>query len=198
MIEAEIFEQLTNSIKANRPAALVTVINHAGSTPGKEGSQMVVHKSGETYGSVGGGDLEYTIIKQAISCIDDNISGEYEYKLDNTGDVNMACGGNVRIYIKVFGESQKLIIVGAGHIGSQLYRLALTQNFSVTVIDHREEFANRTRYPEATEVIVKDTSEALADIRINNQTYIAIATHSHECDEASLRAVINSDAAYIA
>ncbi len=110
----------------------------------------------------------------------------------------MACGGNVRIYIKVFGESQKLIIVGAGHIGSQLYRLALTQNFSVTVIDHREEFANRTRYPEATEVIVKDTSEALADIRINNQTYIAIATHSHECDEASLRAVINSDAAYIA
>ncbi len=58
MIEAEIFEQLTNSIKANRPAALVTVINHAGSTPpGKEGSQMVVHKSGETYGSVAAATL---------------------------------------------------------------------------------------------------------------------------------------------
>ncbi|PLX68783.1 MAG: xanthine dehydrogenase [Denitrovibrio sp.] len=197
MIEAEIFEQLTNSIKSNRPVALVTVISHAGSTPGKEGSLMVVHKSGESYGSVGGGDLEYTIIKQAISCIDENISSEYDYTLDKTGEIDMACGGSVRIYIKVFPESQKLVIVGAGHIGSQLYKLALTQNFSVTVIDHREEFANRTRYPEATEVIVQDTSSALSEMQINENTYIAIATHSHECDEASLRAAIDSDAAYI-
>jgi xanthine dehydrogenase accessory factor len=197
MTEADVYGQISESIRKNIPSALVTVISHAGSTPGKEGSVMAVLSDGRTWGSVGGGDLEYTVIKQAALCIANGIGGEYEYSLNKSGEVNMSCGGSVRIYIRVFSPSARLIIAGGGHIALQLYKLALMQNFSVIIIDHREEFANTDRFPQAAEVITADAAQTLKTLNIDNKTFIAIATHSHETDEAALRAAADSDAAYI-
>lgn len=197
MVEAEVFELISSSINKGIPVALVTVLDHAGSTPGKQGSVMAVLSDGMAKGSVGGGDLEYTIIKQALDCLLSGTSSEYEYSLTGKGNVDMACGGDVRVYIKVFPASSKLYLVGGGHIASQLYKLGQMAHFSVTVIDDRQEFANRERFPDATEIINADPAEILKKITIDKDTYIAIATHSHVHDEAALRAVAKSPAAYI-
>lgn len=197
MLEAEVFELVSSSITKGIPVALVTVLDHAGSTPGKQGSIMAVLSNGMSKGSVGGGDLEYTIIKQTLECLLSGTSSEFEYSLTGRGNVDMACGGNVRIYIKVFPASSKLYLVGGGHIAAQLYKLGQMAHFSVTVIDDRQEFANRERFPDATEIINADPAEVLSKITIDKDTYIAIATHSHVHDEAALRAVVGSKAAYI-
>jgi xanthine dehydrogenase accessory factor len=197
MVEAEVFELIASSLSKGVPVALVTVLDHAGSTPGKQGSVMAVLSDGMSKGSVGGGDLEYTIIRQALDCLVTGISSEYEYSLSGKGNVDMACGGDVRVYIKVFPASSKLYLVGGGHIAGQLYKLALMAHFSVTIIDDRQEFANRERFQDATEIINADPAEVLKKMTIDKDTYIAIATHSHEHDEAALRAVAESHAAYI-
>lgn len=197
MAEADVFELVSGSIKNGVPVALVTVLENRGSSPGKQGSVMAVLEDGVTKGSVGGGDLEYTVVRQALERLKTGESGEHHYTLNGKGDVDMACGGDVRLYIKVFPASDRLLVVGGGHIGASLYKLALGLRFSVIVMDGREEFANRVRFPEAAEVINEEPSEALKKLSLGSNTYIAIATHSHESDEAALRAVIGSDAVYV-
>jgi len=197
MIEIEVFEKLAKSIKNGIPVALVSVLDHEGSTPGKQGSIMAVLKSGETCGTVGGGSLEFAVVTQAIKCIVDSVSREFSYDLSEGGTVGMTCGGSVRVYIKVFDQSQKIIIVGGGHVGLQLYRQALMQSFSVVVVDDRAEFANVERFPDAAEVLVGDVAEVLSAMKIDENCYIAIATRSHECDESALRASVGRGAAYV-
>lgn len=196
MAEAEVFELVSSSIKKGVPVALVTVLEHAGSTPGKQGSVMAVLANGVTEGSVGGGDLEFTVIRQALDCIESGAGGEFDYSLSGKGNIDMACGGDVRIYIKVFAGAERLLILGAGHIGARLYDLARELHFSVTVVDSRTEFANSDRYPDA-QVINAEPAKALEDIRVDGRTYIAIATHSHKSDEEALRAAAGRGAAYV-
>lgn len=193
MIEAEVFAKISEALKMNIPCALVTVIDHAGSTPGKQGSVMTVLSNGETYGTVGGGSLEHSVTKSALECIS---AGENrELSLDLTDD-GMMCGGKVRLYIKTFAPSERLIICGGGHIGQKLYQLGIMLGFSVTVIDDRAEFANKTNFPDASDVICGDVGKILSEINITSSCYIAIATRSHETDFEAVKAVASSDAAY--
>jgi len=196
MAEAKVFELVSSSIKSGTPVALVTVMEHSGSTPGKQGSVMAVLKSGVTEGSVGGGELEYTVIKQSIDCIKTGESGEFSYDLTGKDGLGMECGGAVKIYVKVFAGADRLIIAGGGHIGTHLYRLALAMHFSITVIDSRDEFATQDRFENA-EVICADPGKTISEMDINENTYITIATHSHECDEQALRSSIDRGAAYV-
>jgi len=193
MAEAAVFELIAKSIKSGVPIALVTVMEHSGSTPGKQGSVMAVLKNNVTEGSVGGGELEYTVVKQAIDCLNRGTEGEFSYDLSG---LEMECGGAVKVYVKVFAGMDRLIIAGGGHIGTHLYKLAKAMHFSITVIDSRSEFACSDRFPDA-EVMNGEPSEIMREIDINKNTYITIATHSHESDEAALRSGIGKGAAYL-
>jgi len=69
--------------------------------------------------------------------------------------------------------------------------------FKVTVIDDREEFANKERFPESDEIIIESIDKALQHIKITPSTYIIIVTRGHLQDQEVLASVIESDAAYI-
>ena len=90
-----------------------------------------------------------------------------------------------------------LVIVGAGHIGQALAHLGGFLDFEVTVIDDRPESANKKRFPDADQIIVKDFNNALRDFPIYLDTYLVIATREHRYDAAVLRQCIDSEAAYI-
>jgi len=194
MKEAEVFEKISEALKKNIPSALVTVIDHAGSTPGKQGSVMAVLANGETNGTVGGGSLEHSVVQQSIQAIRDNVSKEINFDLTDDG---MMCGGKVRIYIKVFAPAERLIICGGGHIGQKLYQLGVIQGFSVSIIDDRAEFANRANFPDASDVVHGDVYAVLTEMNIDESCYIAIATRSHETDQQALKAVAETRASYI-
>jgi xanthine dehydrogenase accessory factor len=194
MIEAEVFAKISEALKNNKPAALVTVLSHAGSSPGKQGSVMAVLSNGETYGTVGGGSLEHTATKEALEAIKTGTDKELSFDLTDDG---MMCGGKVRLYIKTFAPSERLIICGGGHIGQKLYQLGIMQGFAVTVIDDRAEFANGINFPDASEVICGDVGKALSEMNIDDTCYIAIATRSHETDFEALGSAVGTKAAYI-
>lgn len=195
-MEAEIFDKIAESIRNNRSAALITLIEIDGSTPGESGSVMAVWADGATEGTIGGGNLEYAVIQEALKCIETAKSKEFVYDLSSDGDIGMNCGGNVRLFIKIFAPKERLIIVGAGHIGQQLYNLGLMFGFSVVVIDDREEYASKNRFPNAENIICGDVAEALKSLDINESCYIAIATRSHETDENALKAAADKCSAY--
>ena len=69
--------------------------------------------------------------------------------------------------------------------------------FEVVVIDDREKFANRERFPDSEQVIAADFGATLASLKITRGTYIVIITRGHQYDEEALMEVAESPAPYI-
>ena len=89
-------------------------------------------------------------------------------------------------------------IFGAGHVSQQLAPLATLVGFSTVVLDDRQEFANRERFPKAAEVIVLDSFErALEGLEINADSYLVLVTRGHAHDHTVLRLALSTKAGYI-
>ena len=59
----------------------------------------------------------------------------------------------------------RLVIVGAGHVGQAVARLAAEADFDVWVIDDRSQYANPERFPTAQQILVGPIEEVLARSR---------------------------------
>jgi xanthine dehydrogenase accessory factor len=90
-----------------------------------------------------------------------------------------------------------LVVVGGGHVGLALARLAHGLEYEVTVIDDRPEFASRERFPEGVEVVRADMVEALGTLSIGWNAFIVVATRGHKLDAQCLRAAIQTRARYV-
>jgi len=89
-----------------------------------------------------------------------------------------------------------LVIFGGGHISLPLARMASEVNFGVTVVDDREEFANKERFPFADRVLTAPFAEAFDRLVINTHTYLVIVTRGHVFDREVLRMALRTRAAY--
>ncbi|WP_027623918.1 XdhC family protein [Clostridium lundense] len=197
-MELDVMERVLKEMQENRTVALATITEVEGASPGKIGTMMGVFENGQTIGTVGGGNLEYVVINEALQCIKNAVSKEYEYRLENDeGSLHMECGGKVKVFIKTFMACNKLLIVGAGHVGQSIYKLGELLDFHITVFDDRKEFASEDNFPKANEIIVGDIKESLLKYPIDDNTYIIIVTRGHNFDEEALEAIIHSKAKYI-
>jgi xanthine dehydrogenase accessory factor len=107
------------------------------------------------------------------------------------------CGGDLDVFIDVIAPQATLLLIGAGHVAVPLAKLAHFLGFRTVVFDDRAEYANRDRFPQAEEVLVEDFEVGLSTLDITPNTWVVIATRSHESDAMALQAVIESPAAYI-
>jgi len=101
------------------------------------------------------------------------------------------------IFFDVITATQKMVIVGAGHLAIPLVKFAKILGFHITVMDDRVIYANRERFPDVDEVLVGDMAQTLRQIDITPQTYIVLITRGHQFDEPCLREVVHRPAKYI-
>lgn len=196
-MEEKILNEISKSLKNGHKVALATITSIKGSTPRKTGSLMAVWEDGRICGSVGGGNIEYSVIEKTINCIKKEADGEFEFQLNDEGDLHMQCGGNAIVYVKVFKPRQKLLIIGAGHVGVEIFKLAKILDFYIVIFDDREEFVSDNRFEGADEIIIGDIGEKLSQYPINKNTYIIIVTRGHQYDADALKVTAESDATYI-
>ncbi len=94
-----------------------------------------------------------------------------------------------------------LLIVGGGHVGHAVGRLAAEADFEVWVLDDREQYANRERFPQARRILVGDIGRSLAELCANRQispsTYAIIVTRGHNHDEEALYHLATTPAGYV-
>ena len=190
-MEGKILKAVSDAVEKGIEVAVVTVLEVKGSSPGKEGSMMAVFSDGSIIGTVGGGALEYEIIQESLKAINKNSSCEKSFELTETGNLHMKCGGFVRVYIKIFAKREKLLIMGGGHLGAELYTLGKFLNKYVVIFDDREEFANKERFPEADEIILGKMKETVKNYSIDENSYIIIVTRGHENDKECLKAILD-------
>lgn len=190
-----IIEKLNEAVNNNIEVAYVTVTKSTGSAPGRVGNTMLVFKDGSIVGTCGGGKVEYNVIKEAVKCLEENISKPFSYRLNEQGEIGMICGGLMEGFIDVVKNDKNLIIIGGGHIGNYLYNISSELGFNVTIVDERLEFANKERFPNAN-VVFGEYRDVLKDVIVKD-SYIVITTKGHTSDYEALKEVVNKDYKYL-
>jgi xanthine dehydrogenase accessory factor len=103
----------------------------------------------------------------------------------------------LRVFVEPVCEPPELVLVGAGHVGSALVRLASHAGFAVTVLDDRATFANPVRLPDAHAILVGDPRELLAALPPRRDRYVVLVTRGHRLDADCLRVALEADLAYL-
>lgn len=197
MVDAEsIYKTIVESLQAGREVALVTTIETAGSTPNDVGSRMLVFPDGSIVGTVGGGKLEALSIQEALSVLTLGRSKKVIFDLTPDG-IGMECSGRAELFIEPFSARLKILILGAGHVAQKIGELASLVGIPYSVADDRTEFANRERFPHASAIYTDKPALAIEKERINERTYIIVATRGHEMDAECLKQALKTTAAYI-
>ena len=195
----EVFAAVTAALERGEAAALVTIVSTRGSTPQRVGAKMLVFADGRTVGTIGGGCYENDAFWKARQAIESRKPQLLHYELsdDFAQETGLICGGQMDVYIEPIEPSPELYIVGAGHVGFHLARLAHEVGFRVHVIDDREKFANRERFPTAVEIVAEDIPSWLARTALPSHAYAVIVTRGHTNDLAALRALAPRELRYL-
>ena len=101
--DEKILEEANDWIKANQKVVLATVIQTWGSSPRQVGSRMIVNENGDFSGSVSGGCVETSVIRECLEIIKkDKPFKKIDFKIsnENAWEVGLACGGEISIFIE--------------------------------------------------------------------------------------------------
>ncbi len=96
-------------------------------------------------------------------------------------------------FTETLQPSPLLLIVGAGHVGEQLAKVADLIGFQIAVQDDRPEWANRDRYPQASQIFNESITETLAQLTHHLHLFVALVTRGYQCDREALQALLQRE-----
>ena len=187
------------ALERGEPAALVTIVRSAGSTPQRTGAKMLVFADGRTVGTIGGGCYENDALGKAREAIASGKPSLVKYDLndDFVQESGLICGGQMEVYIDPIAPSPALYVIGAGHVGWNLARIAADAGFRIHVLDDREKFANAERFPFADTIEVDDIGAWLHKAELPASAYVVVVTRGHTHDFEAVRALAARDLRYL-
>lgn len=195
----DIYEEIVRLRQGGRRGAVATIVSVRGSIPSFKTAKMLVRDDGSIVGTIGGGCVEAEVWQAAREVMESEKARTLTFDLnqDPKYDTGLVCGGTLEIFIEPVLPPATLYIFGAGHISESVYRVARIAAFDITVVDDRETFANRERFPDAQEVIADDFDKVTARLQISKSAYIVIVTRGHHDDMRVLRWAVQTSARYI-
>ena len=195
----DIYEEIVKLRQQGRRGAVATIVNVRGSIPSFETAKMLVRDDGSIAGTIGGGCVEAEVWQAAREVMESEKPRSLTFNLnqDPKYDTGLVCGGTLDVFVEPVLPPASLLIFGAGHVSLSLYEVARRAGFDVTVIDDREAYANRERFPQAREVIAEDFEKAMARLTPAESSYIVIVTRGHRDDMRVLRWAVQTRAHYV-
>jgi xanthine dehydrogenase accessory factor len=195
----EVLSAAAEALKRGEAVALVTVVRARGSTPQRAGAKMLVFADGRTIGTIGGGCYENDACLKAREALASGAQSLHHYELndDFAQENGLVCGGQMDVHVDPLAPAPRLFIVGGGHVGWHLARAAVPVGFRLHVIDDREKFANRERFPDADEIIVEPIAEWLHRIELPASSYVVVVTRGHQGDLDAMRGLAARDLRYL-
>ena len=152
---------------------LATVVRVKGSAPRHEGARMLVRPGGTCEGTVGGGEVEEATRAAALEML---AAGSPAHRmLERVTE----CGGRVEVHLELFGDPRRLVVVGGGHVGAAVARLAAGVGWRVTVVD--PEGAPRLAGEAGVAIVRSGDPGALEGIEAGG-TQVLVATGNREDD----------------
>jgi xanthine dehydrogenase accessory factor len=197
-----LWREIATAQRGRQPIVAATVVRSTGSVPRRTGAKMLVLPDGSIRGSVGGGLFESLVVKDALEALGRRASLTKTYSFNPKGSGPQAfgavCGGRAEIFLEVIVPSDRLLIVGGGHCGQALARMASQMDFSIVVADDRAQFALPELFAyDAVESVLNLPADYEGLPEADADTYVALVSKGYITDEAALRRVLTSPAPYI-
>jgi xanthine dehydrogenase accessory factor len=184
------------------PGVLVTVAEVRGHAPRDQGAKMVVGLA-QTWGTVGGGNLEETAVRRARELI---ATGTREAEMIESRlnpharheHGRQCCGGEVRLLLEPFPVRPTVAIFGVGHVGFELARILSRLEVRLHLVDSRAEQLDELRLADITAGTADVTVHraVLGELvleRLPAGSHVVIMTHDHAEDFALCDAALRLD-----
>lgn len=196
-MELNIYQEITDLVNTQGTAALCVVVEARGSTPRAAGAKMLVYPDGRISGTIGGGEMEHRVVQAALEAMTDGEPKLVSYAMTDPqrGDPGV-CGGQLEVYVEPILPQPTVIVIGAGHVGRELARLAGWLGYAVVISDDRPEMLTDD-LAEFAQIHLGPMQQLVEFTRIHSQTFIVLTTRNVEVDAAGLPALSKSEAAYI-
>lgn len=191
------YESVYELEKSGQNGAICTIIDSRGSTPRHVGSKMLVYTDGKIIGTVGGGEVESRTIEEALAAIKEGKNRLLSYNMvdPERGDPGI-CGGTLQIFIEPVLTKPLCLIIGVGHVGRCVTKIAKFLDYRVVISDDRPEFCGVDASPEADEIISCAMSELPNRLDLSG-AYVILTTRGSDVDIEGLPALIESEPAYL-
>lgn len=183
------------------PGVLVTVTSTRGHTPRNAGTKMVV-TSDDTWDSIGGGNLEATVIDRAREMLSaaTGVPQTMEMPLNfhaTTRHGRQCCGGEASVMLEPIEAPPVVAVFGIGHVGYELARTLSRLPLVLHLADSRADHAGAQR--------LEDLRDSAAQVHLHHApapeivlrdlpagAHVLIMTHDHSedlilCDTALTR-----------
>jgi xanthine dehydrogenase accessory factor len=184
----EVAEPLRQALEEDRSIVLVTVLESG--VPGVErGSRVLVHPDGSHEKGLGDPRADELAVEAALAALDKSHSVKQEIEV---GDHSLTA------FIEVLEPPPRLLICGAGHDAIPVVKHAATLGWRPIVVDDREQFLNRERFPEAYQFVLVDRpTEAAAKAGVDSRTCVIVMSHNYLRDKDYVRSFLGTEVSYI-
>jgi xanthine dehydrogenase accessory factor len=196
----DVYDELYRLRRLGQKCALATIVQVNGSIPSYESAKLLVREDGSMVGTIGGGCVEAEVWNAAREVMETERPRHLDFSLgqDAAYDNGLICGGQLSVFVEPVVPQPRVFIFGAGHISKSLSKVAVLAGFETVIVDNREQFANRERFPEAAEVYAEEYDDVFGKLTIRDTSYVVIVTRGHRDDMRVLRHVVTTQARYIA
>jgi len=196
----DLYDEIVRLRKLGQKCAIATIVQVNGSIPSFESAKILVREDGSFMGTVGGGCVEAEVWHAAREVIETEKPRHLSFSLgqDAAYDEGLICGGQLNIFVEPIIPQPRAFIFGGGHVSKGISKIATLAGFSTSIIDNREAFANKERFPEAEATYAQEYEEVFEQLPVNSSSYIVIVTRGHRDDMRVLRWAVNTPAKYIA
>jgi xanthine dehydrogenase accessory factor len=179
---ATLHDRLAAELARRTPVAVATVVR------GEPFGAKLLVLPGEILGSLGGPGIDGAVVGAARSLLAAGRSETRPYP---------SPGGEVEVFLETFPPPPTLLIVGAVHVGQALCAAAKPLGFDVVVVDARAKLATAERFPLADRIVQAWPDEAMAELGVGPNWYVAILTHDPKFDEPAILGALATPARYI-
>jgi len=149
-------------------------------------------------GTIGGGAMEGRAIDLAREAIaaGETRTGSFRLSDPEQGDAGV-CGGTVDVFIEPMSSPPTVLVVGAGHVGRALVKLATFSGFRVILSDDRVELCVPAIAPGADAYLPGPLLDQLEKLTLSPRLYVALVTRGYAIDVEALPVLLRAPVAYV-
>ncbi len=190
-----LYEVLRERIRAEAPVALATVVDGP-----HVGAKLLVAPDSEPVGDLGDPELTRIVARDTVAELEAGRSGIRNYgPQGQTTPEDLVNTPTVRVFVESWAPPPQMWIFGAVDFTAALAKVAKVLGYRVTVVDAREVFATRRRFPMADEVVVSWPTPVFNSrgATLGSRDAVCILTHDPKFDIPAVTGALSTDVGYI-
>jgi xanthine dehydrogenase accessory factor len=190
-----LYDLLRDRLKSQTPVALATVVDGP-----HVGAKLIVTTSEPPVGDLGNPEVTRIVARDALAELEAGRSGIRNYGPEGqTTPEDLVDTPTVRIFVETWAPPPQMWIFGAVDFTAALAKVAKILGYRVTVIDAREVFATRRRFPMADEVVVSWPGPVFAErgSALTQRDAVCILTHDPKFDVPAVQGALGTTVGYI-